>query len=336
MHQISAIWVGNPFFQSALSDLGWRVHYIHPGLDSVYTWENLVAEAGFTPDIVVVADMSRPPFVVGMEKFPCLTAFYAVDTHIHSWFPHYAQGFDICLVSLKDHIPLFKGADLADNFVWWSPPYADPSFQPRPCDPEQESWDVLFVGTVDKNINPERCAFFEELRPLLPGLHITRGSGSKLYPQAKIVLNHSIHNDLNFRVFEVLGSGRCLVTPFVHHGFSDLFTHGADLFAYDQNDVPGLAKLCEALLKADARRENVAASGHAKVAEQHYKHHRAETFAARVVPLFVSGEAKNMIAARLRQAPSIHAKWLKLLYLHHAETAGNEKIGAAYLAAARR
>lgn len=336
MPQISAIWVGNPFFQTALTDLGWRVHCNTPPLGTVLTWDDLVADAGFTPDIVVVADMSTPPFVVGMESFPCLTAFYAVDTHIHSWFPHYAQGFDICLVSLRDHIPLFKGAHLADNCVWWFPPYVYPQYQPRPCDPAKEAWDILFVGTVDKNINPERCAFFEELGALLPDLHVTSGAPYELYPQAKIILNHSIHNDLNFRVFEALGSGKCLVTPFVHHGFSDLFTHGEDLFSYPQNDIPGLAKLCEALLKADARRENVAAAGHAKVAEKHYMHHRAETFAANVGSMLISGEGKEKVAARLREAPSIHSKWLKLLYLHHAETAENEKTGAAYLAAARR
>lgn len=336
MPQISAIWVGNPFFYSALPDLGWRVHYTNPEPGTMHTWETLVADAGFTPDIVIVADKSIPPFVVGMEKFPCLTTFYAVDTHVHSWFPHYAQGFDTCLVSLKDHIPLFRGARLANDMIWWSPPYAYPPFLPRPFDPEKEGWDILFVGTVNKNINPERCAFFEELGALLPELHVTGGSPYELYPQAKIVLNHAIHGDLNFRVFEALGSGSCLVTPSVRHGLSELFTHGVDLFTYDQSDLPGLARLCRALLKTPERCKTVAASGHANVLEKHYIHHRAERFAANIVALTGSGKAGEMVATRLREAPSIHSQWLKLLYLLHAETAANEQIGAAYLAAARR
>lgn len=336
MPQISAVWVGNPFFHPALADLGWRIHYVDPEAGAVLGWDALVARAGFLPDIVLVADKSTPPFVAGMEQFPCLTVFYAVDTHIHSWFPHYAQGFDICLLSLKDHIPLFCGGRLANDAVWWSPPYAHPAYAPHPFDPRKDAWDLLFVGTVDKNVNPERSAFFEKLGALLPGLHITRGAPSTLYPQAKIVLNHAIHDDLNFRVFEALGSGKCLVTPFVRHGFAEMFTHGVDLFTYDQKDIPGLARLCEVLLKTKTRREAVAAEGHAKVAAKHYMRHRAETFAANAASLLQSGKGAAMVAKRLHEATAIHAKWLKLLYLHHAETAADGKIGAAYLAAARR
>ncbi|CAK7022792.1 MAG: hypothetical protein DELT_02481 [Desulfovibrio sp.] len=341
MTPISVIWVGNPFFMPALRDLaggdfGWRVHHINPEPGVVLGWDDLVADAGFTPGIVIVADKSTPPFVTGMENFPCLTVFYAVDTHIHSWFPHYAQGFDICLVSLKDHIPLFGGGRLSGEAIWWSPPYANPLDVPRPFDPSQEAWDVLFVGTVDTAVNPDRCAFFEELGTLLPNLHITRGRPCELYPQAKIVLNHAIHNDLNFRVFEALGCGKCLVTPLVRHGFSDLFTNGEDLFTYDQNNVPALAALCQALLKTDARRESAASSGHAKVAAGHYMRHRAETFAARIMDLFVSGRAATMVAERRATAKTIHTKWLKLLYLHHAETAGSASTGASYLAASKK
>jgi spore maturation protein CgeB len=150
------------------------------------------------------------------------------------------------------------------------------------------------------------------------------------------VLNHAGHGDLNFCVFEALICGKSLVTPFVHHGFPELFTRGVDLFTYEQNDIPGLARLSEALVKTESRRNTVAASGHAKVEEKHYMHHRAETFAMNTLSLMLSGRSREMIVTRLRDAASIHSNWLKLLYLHHAETAANGKIGAAYLAAAKR
>lgn len=336
MAPVSAVWVGNPFFHSALQERGWRVHFLDPSPGTVAGWDDIVAAAGFVPKIVVAADKSTPPFLAGMEAFPCLTAFYAVDTHIHSWFPHYAQGFDICLVSLRDHIPMFLGGRLGAEDVWWSPPYAHPKFAPHPFDAAAEAWDVLFVGTADRAVNPERCNFLDALAGLLPGLHVTRGHPDLLFPQAKIVLNHAIRGDLNFRVFEALGSGACLVTPFVRHGFAELFTHGEDLFAYDQNDVPALARLCETLLEANARRNAAAASGHAKVAAGHYLRHRAETFAAKAESLLFSGRGKALVAARLANAPFVHARWLKRLYLHHAETAANEALAAAYLAAATR
>lgn len=335
MKHISAIWVGNPFFQSALADRGWRVHWINPPADSVLGWDVLTRSAGFTPDIVIVGDKSLPPFVTGMEKFPCLTTFYAVDSHIHSWFPLYAQGFDSCLVSLKDHLPLFTGMRIPKDMVWWSPPYAKPDDVPRPPDPEKPLWDVLFVGTVDPAVNPDRCAFLEAVAARVPGLHVQSGKYRELFPQAKIVLNHAAANDLNFRVFEALGCGACLVTPFVRHGLEDLFQNGRDLFIFDQNDVETLAKLCRVLLSSPARREKAAASGHATVLAGHYMRHRAEAFAARIEGLFASGGVGDIVAARKANAGQIVSAWLRLIYLHHAETAQNAGLGAAYLKAAK-
>lgn len=80
-------WIGSPFFAQALRDEGWQVHAMDFQQVAVFGWDDLVREAGWEPDVVVVADKSRPPFVLGMESFPCLTVFYCVDSHIHSWYP---------------------------------------------------------------------------------------------------------------------------------------------------------------------------------------------------------------------------------------------------------
>ena len=342
MRQITAIWVGNPFFQAALRDLGWRVHCVNPPQGNVLDWNDLTSDAGFIPDVLIVADKSLPPFVTGVESFPCLTAFYVVDSHIHSWYPRYTQAFDLCLVSLRDHIPLFTGGRHTRETVWWSPPYAKPEDIPRPPDPEKPLWDVLFVGTVDPAVNPERRAFFQALAPLVPELHIEHGATYReratyreLYPQATIVLNHAIANDLNFRVFEALGCGACLVTPLVRHGLEDLFQNGHDLFTYTQDDLPGLATLLHTLLKHPGRLKTVAAQGHATVADGHYMHHRAETFACKVQTLMDSGKARSLVAERLKEARRIHAGSLRLIYLLHAETSEDESLKAAYLKAAR-
>lgn len=333
--QISAVWVGNTFFQSALKDLGWRVHWMNPNRNTVLGWTDIVDAAGFVPDVLIVADKSLPPFVAGTECFPCLTVFYAVDTHIHSWFPFYAQGFDLVLVSLRDHIPLFRGRRLKSDMVIWSPPYANPKDAPRPPDPSKPQWDVLFVGTVDPEINPDRCAFLEAVKERVPGLHVTRGLYQQLYPQAKIVLNHTAGNDLNFRVFEALGSGACLATPFVRHGFEELFWNGADLFTYNQGDIEGLAKLLTVLLAAPERRRKVAAHGRETVQAGHFMRHRAGAFASRIREILDSGRAAEMIDARTRNATSILSAWLKLMYLHHAETASDPALEVAYLKASK-
>ena len=333
--QLSAIWIGNPFFYPALADLGWRVHWINPEIDEVYGWDTLVAKAGFTPDLVVVADKSLPPFVTGMETFPCLTAFYAVDSHIHSWFPLYAQGFDLCLVSLRDHIPSFWGRRLKKETVMWSPPYAYPGDAPAEPDPAKPVWDVLFVGTVSPDVNPDRCAFLDAVTERVPELHVQSGPYRELFHQAKIVINHTADGDLNFRVFEALGCGACLVTPLVRHGLEDLFENGVDLFTFDQNDIDGLAKLLRVLLSAPSRRKKAAEHGHQTVLAGHYMHHRAEALAGKVEDLILSGNAGEMIKDRLQDAKKTHATCLKLIYLHHAETASSPSLAAAYLKAAK-
>ena len=335
MKQISAVWVGNPFFKDALVERGWRVHWINPPVGDILGWNQIIDAAGFVPDILVVADKSLPPFVVGMESFPCLTTFYAIDTHIHSWFPLYAQGFDSCLISLKDHLPLFSGKRLPQQRIWWSPPYAYPKDIPLLPDPEKPLWDVLFVGTANPAINPERCEFLDALGALVPGLHVTTGAYRELYPQGKIVLNHAISDDLNFRVFEALGCGACLVTPFVRHGLEDLFQHGKELFIFDKNDINGLAKLIHTLLSNPARREKVAAAGHAAVLAGHYAQHRAEAFAARIENLIHSGDAAGLVIDRIRNAKHIHSSWLRLLYLHHADTTEDLPRRTLYLKAAQ-
>lgn len=70
------LWLGSPFFGAELHAVGWQNVAMHNvGGDRVFGWEDLVRLAGFVPDVLVVGDNSRPPFVIGVENFPCLTVF---------------------------------------------------------------------------------------------------------------------------------------------------------------------------------------------------------------------------------------------------------------------
>jgi hypothetical protein len=255
-----------------------------------------------------------------------------VDTHIHSWHPHYAQGFDIVLVSLRDHIPLFLEGRLDSEQVWWSPPYARDSDGPRPPDPQQPVWDLLFVGTVDAT--PERCRFMLHLGELFSGLHAQRGNYQELFPQGKLILNHAVNQDLNFRVFEALGSGTCLLTPQVGHGLVELFQDGRDLFLFPQDDLSALAALAHNLLADPERCRRTAASGLAAVNAGHRARHRALSFSERILSLFASGKAQELSTRRLACSASIHKHYLRLLYLLHAENSPLPAVKGAYLTAA--
>ncbi len=317
------LWIGSPFFSQSLKSCGFEVHVHNFEQPAVFGWDDLVRLAGWEPDVLVVADKSRPPFVLGMEDFPCITVFYGVDSHIHGWFPWYAQGFDLCLLSLYDHLASIRGRRLPDERVIWSPAFA-PDLAPEDAlqiGPLQRApeWDVLFVGTVSDN-TPIRRRFLDLLGIRLSGVQVMRGNYKELYPRARVVLNICEHGDLNFRVFEALGCGAPLVTPRIGHGFSSLFREGEHLAVYSPVDAQDEAKLEEAVRSAEnvirhlladpAYRNRLAANGLREVNIRHRAMHRAKALSG-----LLNGLPSNTVALRRKEAENIRKQWLRLFYL---------------------
>ncbi|MDR2160874.1 MAG: glycosyltransferase [Desulfovibrio sp.] len=330
------VWLGPPFFSSLLPSLGWELIARPHEPDYVRSWPQVLdLTGGRTPAAVLVADASLPPQLTGMEFFPCLTLFYTVDSHIHSWHPFYALGFDVCLVSLRDHLPLFARGRQRPDLVWWFPPFAPDRHRPPPPEtrPDKE-WPLLFVGTVDPGLNPARVAFLDKVKEAFPELRVTRGDYASLYPRASLVLNECSRGDLNFRVFEALGCGACLLTPAVGHGQAGLFADRRDLFLYPPGDAAAAAALAGALLREDSLRESVARSGLAAVDARHRSRHRAEDLSAKIFAL-LRDEGETLINSRLQNATLLHAGFLRPLYLHHAESSPSPGLRRAYLNAAR-
>ena len=328
------VWLGPPFFYSYLQSCGWTV--VQAGHDPLRprTWEDILSLTdGRTPKVLLVADSSIPPPVIGMENFPCLTVFYAIDSHIHSWYPLYGQGFDLCLVSLRDHLPLFARGRLSADHVRWNPPYALDHHR-LPSDSPEMEWDLTFVGTVDPVRTPERHAFLTEVRKRFPGLHMTTGSFTDPYSKSRLILNECTYNELNFRVFEALGCGRCLLTPGIGPALTDLFTDGKELFLYPTRDVSALLDLTQRLLDNDTLRQEVAHAGLAAVDAKHRASHRASALDAWLRMLFSSREAAETVENRLRAARGIHQDILRFMYLLHAESVSAPQLREAYLRAA--
>lgn len=325
-------WIGSPFFSAALSACGWEVRTFNFEQVAVFSWQKLVQMAGWEPDVVVVADKSRPPFVLGMEKFPCITVFYSVDSHIHSWHPLYAQGFDVCLVSLRDHMDFFGGKALPDERIWWFPPFARDEAVPAPV--ENKPWDCLFVGTVDADRTPRRTRFLAELGNRLPGLQVMRGDYRTLFGKGRVLVNHCEAGDLNFRVFEALGCGGCLVTPRVGHGLTELFVDGEHLVTYAPGDVHDAATKIRFLLDDPELTAYIARTGLALVDDEHRARHRAQMFTDRMCDLWVQG-ADELVRARLAGADAVREKWLRMPYLLLAEKMEIPLLRTAYLAAAQ-
>ncbi len=327
-------WIGPPFFSAALRDQGWEVAHHDPPAGQLATAADILAMCnGRLPFAVILADKSSVPMLTGMQHLPCLTIFYAVDTHIHSWHPQYGQGFDACLISLRDDIPAFSGGRLPDDALWWSPPYAAEMMRP-PAEPMAKTWPLLFAGTADPAINPERCAFLDEVQKLVPGLHREAGHFPDLFARAEVALNHCAAADLNFRVFEALGCGACLLTPDIGHGQKELFTDGEDLFMYALNDPRDAAQKALWILGRPEARLRVAEKGRQAVNAAHRPKHRAAALSAKLRDWRESGRAERCIAERLANTDIIMRRHLRLVYLLHADALEDSELKRQYLQAA--
>ncbi len=268
-----------------------------------------------------------------MENFPCFTIFYAVDTHIHSWYPYYAQGFDACLVSLKDDIPLFRDKTLASKHVYWSPPFAKDDDVPKTIANEDKSWDCLFVGNVDAQTTPERQAFLENLQKYVP-IHITRGHYKDLFPQGKVILNYCEHGDLNFRNFEALACGSALLSPFIDNGFSEIFTSNVHLLSYDRHNIQDAVTKIKMLLTNEDKRNSLATKGFKLVDTAHRAKHRAKLLADFLHELGKDYQ-QQCIKKRRKYAADIRKQWLRAPYLLLAQTDIDDNFRKAYLDAAK-
>lgn len=307
-------WAGNPYFASHMRTAGYHVVVLPRSLCTV-TWADVTAQCGAVPDLFIYGDCSVPPFLRDIESFPCATVFYAIDTHIHSWYPRYAQAFDLCSVAMRDHLPTFSGHRLGNEQIAWLPLFAKD--QDRRVEiHDGPRYEVVFVGKNDPSLTPVRHKLLQELGGKVP-LTVLQGRYDELYARAKLVLNISEHEDLNFRVFETLGCGACLVTPRVGHGLLDLFSDGKELFTYDADDLEQLAALIRDLLADETRRNEVADAGLAAVDGKHRAADRAREF----MEWIAAHDLAQLVRGRLAAKKWIRQSCLRLLYLHlaHAE-----------------
>ena len=297
---LSILLLNQDWFQQELTQLGHRVvsaawsadnadiKFERPGLSVTEVFNRL--PAGFSPDVVLYHDNSGPVAFLDIEKIEIPTVFYSIDTHHHdTWHRCFAAMFDQVFVAQKAYCNTFEPYHL--NAVW-VPLWVNRDLVPQ----EEKSIDVCFRGNLDKRLHPERAQFFEEL-----SRHVSIDAGVGKYwndyIRSKVVVNQSVKDDLNFRVFESMASGAALVTPSNSSGLRDLFVEGEDLLLYESGNAEDAAAKVKMLLEDDNLRKKIAESGRRKVIEQHSGLARARDLANYLSKVKVTNRPKKLMGA---------------------------------------
>ncbi len=225
----------------------------------------------FVPNYILYHDDSFPALRVrDLEKVGIPTLYYAVDVHIHwSWQRYVSTAFDHTFIAQKNYLPAFQ--ELTSQ-VSWLPLWAPQLITPHP----HKDIPICFRGTLTLPQRQQRVSFLEEVARAVP-LDFAAGDFKDAFSRASIVLNEQIADDVNFRVFEAIMCGACLVTPDSGNGLRDLFTPDEHLVVYEPHSPHDAIAKLRALIEDPARCAAIAQAGRDHLLAHHCARHRAAT-----------------------------------------------------------
>ena len=222
----------------------------------------------FEPDCIIAHDESAPLLFTGFENLDIPTVFYSVDTHHHADIhQHTAKLFDITYVAQCDYVAAFKDSNCD---VRWMPLWASRYLEPS----EEKKYGAVFVGTLNKKLNPDRVEFFDELQKLAPVL-VQTGDWGEIFPYSEIVINQTVKGDLNFRVFEAMMTGALLLTEQSENGLTELFNPGEHLVTYKKGDAVEAAEKIKYYLEHKEECRTIAKAGRDEIIKNHTEDERA-------------------------------------------------------------
>jgi len=246
---------------------------------------------GFAPDRLVYHDDSNPiPYLLGLDQSPIPTLFYSVDCHLHfAVHPQISGLFDQVLCAQADYVPRYaRYCQRAAWFPLWAR-YIEPLDSTKTID-------ACFRGNLDPAMHPQRATFFAELQRFVP-INVEVGPYRKTYASAKIVVNHAVREDLNFRVFEILGCGALAITPNIGNGMGELFTDGQDIVTYRDGDAADAAAKIQYYLQHEDERARIAAAGYNRCVLLHSEDIRARQLEEHLLRLQVSRRPRAQFGA---------------------------------------
>jgi hypothetical protein len=233
--------------------------------------------------------------VIGLERLPCTTVFYSIDTFCNPWQVPFAHAFDHIWVAQKDFLPLFLGEGHAADWVPLFCRHVEPARTPREWLAARDV-PVAFAGTLSPGNIPERLPFLRAFRDLHP-LVFRQGDFVPLFTRTRIVLNQTAAAEVNFRCFEAMGCGAALLTDSIGHGLTDLFrTEKEILPPYARLQARSAASAARAWLSRPQALAELALAGRDAVAGRHTDDARAEELSRLCAGLLAEGTHEARLA----------------------------------------
>ena len=295
--------IGNLYLTDALKK---KNTVVTAGIDNNYdivvdsffcdVFEDIIKKlpGAFYPDVIILFEGPQQIFPQRLEELDIPLAWHAMDSHVnYEWHKDYAVLFDYIFVCEKDYIPILSSKSNAKVL-----------FTPLTCDPDinrplflPKKYDMVFVGSVHDDYygRKEYLSFFQKHFNLKLFSNYFAADMNKIFNEAKIVLNHPIKNDLNFRVFEAMASGSMLLTSRINNGMDDFFVSGTDYISFDSKKLEEGVDKAVFYLAHDRERERIALSGCQKVRKAHTRLIRAE----QIVEFIMENPVKKNISDNL-------------------------------------
>ncbi len=273
----------NQYLENGLRALGHTVTFIGPptaqksGYDPRASLPEVFATLQPAPDLYLCIDPSVRYFPPGIEELPVPTLCWLGDIHIGTWRQQVARFFDFVLLPHQDYLPEYQAA-VGHKQLAWLPLYMPPSIQPQADLPR--SFDVAFVGNIvrahRKTQRAQRLQLLEQ-RYTVNDWHrlYTQAELSRIYSQARIVLNVTINGDVNLRLFEGTGCGALVLTDSTANGLPELFDAGRELVVYHDNQ--DLLEKIDYYLAHEDERARIAQAGQRRTLTDHTYARRAQT-----------------------------------------------------------
>lgn len=312
--------LGGSYFAEALRQAGHTVYTAGLGsnadrvLTHPITIHSLLAELsekGFVPDLSILCDDGNLPIFLGIEKMPCLSFFFSIDTYCNHWHLPYMHLFDHSFIAQRNFVEIAEKE--LNEHAEWMPLFARASIL---CEAEDEkNWlnnrtkPVSFVGTLHPVNNPKRFNFLQQFA-LKQEISMMQGNFVPVFTSSRIVLNQSADAEINFRCFEAMACGAALLTDFSPQGMDLLFTEGENILpAYPQNDAVRAAATARAALRASADLAKIAHNGRELVRTRHLDTHRAQRILAAAQQYGASGITAGRIQNSTRTSAYARAAY---------------------------